>query len=525
MNADASPTSASAPRLRHLARPRAANGWSTDGLGGYAMGTVAGLRTRRYHGLLVVAGNGASGAAPRPGRARPGRGLGDRRIRLATHEWADGTVAPRGHLLLRAVRPRSTGSRLAWYSATSSIERELAMVHGTSDGRGRPPARCRRRGPVRLELTPCAPGGTPTASATPGRPAVEPRPTASPSRRISRRGPGWRPGGAWYRGCTARGGGTRARRERGPVGRGRSTPSCTPVSARGRRPGPATSTTPCRPRRRRHRHARRRRRASRRRAGAAEDDRPLLALAADQFIVAHRRPDGRRRLPVVRRWSRDTMTSYEGLFLATGRADEGRALLCARGGDVSEGMLANTADTGAPDTTRRRHAVVPPRRRPPRRRAPATSTSRRGGPGLDDIIDRHVAGTRYGIRRRPGDGLLRQGADGVGTDVDGRPDRRRPVTPRAARPSTSTRCGSTAGGHRRPARPARRRDRGATRRSGPRPRSPRRFLRRDGHGLYDVVDGPHGRRRRDPAQPAARPVAAPRSAAGRPPVATCRRIC
>src|SRR6266568_8578093 len=26
-----------------------------DGLGGFAMGTVAGLRTRRYHGLLAVA--------------------------------------------------------------------------------------------------------------------------------------------------------------------------------------------------------------------------------------------------------------------------------------------------------------------------------------------------------------------------------------------------------------------------------------------------------------------------------------
>ena len=25
----------------------------TDGLGGYAMGTVCGLRTRRYHGLFV----------------------------------------------------------------------------------------------------------------------------------------------------------------------------------------------------------------------------------------------------------------------------------------------------------------------------------------------------------------------------------------------------------------------------------------------------------------------------------------
>ena len=31
-----------------------------DGLGGYAMGTVAGLRTRRYHGLLVQATGGPS---------------------------------------------------------------------------------------------------------------------------------------------------------------------------------------------------------------------------------------------------------------------------------------------------------------------------------------------------------------------------------------------------------------------------------------------------------------------------------
>ena len=34
----------------------------TDGLGGYAMGTVAGLRTRRYHGLLMVAGAAANGS-------------------------------------------------------------------------------------------------------------------------------------------------------------------------------------------------------------------------------------------------------------------------------------------------------------------------------------------------------------------------------------------------------------------------------------------------------------------------------
>ena len=34
-----------------------------DGLGGYAMGTVSGLRTRRYHGLLMV--SGATAAATR----------------------------------------------------------------------------------------------------------------------------------------------------------------------------------------------------------------------------------------------------------------------------------------------------------------------------------------------------------------------------------------------------------------------------------------------------------------------------
>ena len=70
----------------------------TDGLGGYACGTVAGLRTRRYHGLLVTA-TAPAGASRMMGLA----GLdvvvviGDRRIRLATHEWVGGVVDPRGH--------------------------------------------------------------------------------------------------------------------------------------------------------------------------------------------------------------------------------------------------------------------------------------------------------------------------------------------------------------------------------------------------------------------------------------------
>src|SRR5207248_1657173 len=45
-------------------------------------------------------------------------------------------------------------------------------------------------------------------------------------------------------------------------------------------------------------------------------------------------------------WSRDTMISFEGLFLATGRAAEGRALLERYAATLDDGMLANTADTG-----------------------------------------------------------------------------------------------------------------------------------------------------------------------------------
>src|SRR5213595_1098041 len=77
----------------------------TDGLGGFAMGTVAGLRTRRYHGLLVVAGAGA----PAPGGRHlalaavdPVVVIGERRWPLAVHEWADGTVAPEGHVHLES---------------------------------------------------------------------------------------------------------------------------------------------------------------------------------------------------------------------------------------------------------------------------------------------------------------------------------------------------------------------------------------------------------------------------------------
>src|SRR3954467_13642480 len=90
-----------------LGRGGERGGLLADGLGGYAMGTVSGLRTRRYHGLLVVAGDmpavrHLAVAALDPVLTLPSGA----KAQLSTHEWADGTVHPGGHELLEGFELR-----------------------------------------------------------------------------------------------------------------------------------------------------------------------------------------------------------------------------------------------------------------------------------------------------------------------------------------------------------------------------------------------------------------------------------
>ncbi len=150
-----------------------------------------------------------------------------------------------------------------------------------------------------------------------------------------------------------------------------------------------------------------------------------LALAADQFIVTT--PSGPTVVagyPWFGDWSRDTMTSYEGLFLRTNRWDEGRTLLLRAAEGLSEGMLANTADAGGLEYNTvdgtmwflhavGRHVEVAGDL------ALAAELSR----ALHEIIDHHQAGTRFGIHvdnRRP----HHPGRGGLGAHVDGCPRRR-----------------------------------------------------------------------------------------------------
>jgi len=167
-------------------------------------------------------------------------------------------------------------------------------------------------------------------------------------------------------------------------------------------------------------------------AGAADAVDAALLRAADQFITTS--PGVVAGYPWFGEWSRDTMTSYEGLFLETGRHDEGRALLLRSAETLSEGMLANTADTGALEyntadgTLWFVHAVG--------RHVDRTGDVELGAAiatRLRDVVDWHVHGTRYGIRVDHADGLLEQGEPGLAlTWMDARVDGV-PVTPRAGK--------------------------------------------------------------------------------------------
>ena len=402
----------------------------TDGLGGFAMGTVAGLRTRRYHGLLIV-------ATEPPGRRMLGLAaldpvlvIGDARVRLAVHEWSSGTVDPVGHVHLASFDLTDGVPRWHWQIGDVVLERELAAEHGRP---GVAIVHRLLRAPTRVRLELSALGTWRDAHAerfAPTAPAVE---TVSDgyvfegAYRVA--GPGYTPSGEWYVGVRHREEAARGLNDHEDLWRsGTFTQELGAGEALTVTAWAGDLATPPAPR-----IIERARSRARVLTTAAHDDVDAqLLLAADQFVVAG--PTVVAGYPWFGDWSRDTMTSYEGLFLETGRFDEGRALLERNAATLSEGMLANTADTGTLEYntvdgtlwflhTVGRHVE----------RTGDADLAALLAPQLLDVVRAHVRGTRYGIAVDPADGLLTQGADGLAlTWMDARVDGI-PVTQRAGK--------------------------------------------------------------------------------------------
>lgn len=68
----------------------------TNGLGGYASGSVAGVNTRRYHGLLVAALNPPVERTVLVAGSVDWATYDGHRYPLSTHEYGDGTIDPQG---------------------------------------------------------------------------------------------------------------------------------------------------------------------------------------------------------------------------------------------------------------------------------------------------------------------------------------------------------------------------------------------------------------------------------------------
>jgi predicted glycogen debranching enzyme len=155
-----------------------------------------------------------------------------------------------------------------------------------------------------------------------------------------------------------------------------------------------------------------------------------LVLAADQFIItpsgrvideARTRATGDEVRTVIAGyhwftdWGRDTMISLEGLTLVTGRQTEAGYILRTFGQHIRDGLIPNFFPDGkneglyhtADATLWYFHAL--------HRYVAATGdrvTLRQLLPKLQDIVDHHIRGTRFGIGVDPADGLLRQGEQG-----------------------------------------------------------------------------------------------------------------
>ncbi len=485
----------------------------TNGVGGYAMGTVSGELTRAYHGYLVAAlapplGRTLSMAKLEETLAVAGRSCG-----LSTNRWESGAVAPTGYAHLERFELDGGSARWTFVVGDVVLEKRLWMTRERNEVYVRYTV-ARASDPVALTLVPLvndrshhgrsrsADGAEATLA---GRRFTVARGARS---RLVVEADGGRAtlDASWWRGFHLQ---READRGLDPLedhlalGRIEATlfegQSLT-VRARAGSDAEGTDTMD---------QAATRSGVQRHVAHLLEvapatllDDprtRQLL-LAADQFVVRRGADRGGATViagyPWFGDWGRDTMIALPGLALATGRFGIARDILSTWAAFVDRGMIPNRfPGAGQPpeyhtvDATLFYVEAV-------RAYVAAThdlDTARTLFPVLEEILARHHEGTRHGIGVDPSDGLLRAGEPGVQlTWMDARVGGR-VITPRMGKPveinalyynALRTTCGLARqlgrDGETYRARAARVRE------------SFGRYWNAERGFLYDVIDGPGG---------------------------------
>ena len=404
----------------------------TNGIGGYASGTVGSPRTRAYHGLLVAALDPPLGRTLLVSHVDDTIEYDGRDYDLATHRWGDGTVDPRG--VVHLDRFHLDGTVPVWTFALGDalLEKHVWMEPGANTtyvqyrllrARTSVTLRAKTFGTHHDHHAPTQAGDWQMGvSATENGLRVDAYDDATPFfLRSVDAAP--TPAHTWYRNYAL------------PVETDRGLPDREDLlhtatfeatlapedaltlvfstEADASLDGPAAL-------------ARRRKRDEKLVTQAGLDDAPTdvqhLARAADQFVVDRSTaddPDGKSIIagyPWFGDWGRDTMIALPGLTLTTGRPDVAEKILRTYARHVDQGMIPNrfpdqgdTPEYNTVDATLWYVEAI---------RATVEATGNTAllddlFPTLREIVEWHEKGTRYGIQVDPDDGLLRAGTPGV----------------------------------------------------------------------------------------------------------------
>lgn len=501
--------------LGDLAAAERREWWLGNGRGGYAAGTTALSLTRRYHGLLVAPVNPPLGRVLVLAKADATATIDGVSYPLFTNRWSGSAVAPEGYRALDEFRLDGTIPCWRFRCGAATIEQRIWLEPGAdtvylawrlegADEAWLGVAFLANGRDHHGETWP--PGFNPEISAAGANLTV-----MLPGRftmRIAGTGGQIEPRGDWYENFDLP-----VERERGlgdhdahrHVGDGfvKLQPGRWAGYAASLGPDPSNDLDAALARRMAHD------RAGLEQAMAADPvyaEAPgwvlRLVLSADLYRIARPIPDvpdGRSVIagyPWFGDWGRDTMISLPGLCLATGRLGEARLILDTFARFVDGGMLPNVFP-GAGETPEY-NTVDAALWYVEAWRAYVEATAddaalRQAFPVLESIAEHYQAGTRYGIAVDPADGLVRAGEPGVQlTWMDARVGDW-VVTPRIGKPVEinalwynalvalavlAERIGESGTPYRLAAEKAR---------SGF-----ARFVRPDGQGLYDVIDGPWG---------------------------------
>jgi predicted glycogen debranching enzyme len=490
----------------------------TNGLGGYASGTLAGPSTRRYHGLLVAALAPPVERTVLVGNMIEWATYGGERYPLFAFEYADGTVDQRGFAHLQSFVLEGALPVWTYALADALVEKRVWMGYGMNTTYVSYQL-IRGTRPLDLEITPLVTYRDFHALSTRGDHVFHAeqhdggvRITAEGGKRpihLLGNGATFKPDDTWFEHFFHR-----VEAERGfddtesdLFAPGAFTVTLQPgetwtliVSAE-HKPDLDAEGALVAARERQHGLLRR---AKAEQAGPAVQQ---LVLAADQFIVS--RSDGATAAygkTVIagyhwfNDWGRDTMIALPGLTLATGRPEEAAGILRTFARYVADGLLPNNFPDSAgvipgyntvdatlwyAEAIRAYHAATGDE-------ALVSDLL----PVLAEIAERHIVGTRYHIHVDPADGLLYAGEPGVQLTWMDAKIGDWVVTPRVGKPVEINALWynllRTLAGFLRTRGDAAAADRYDQLADQARDSFRRRFIRSDIEHLADVVDGPDG---------------------------------